>query len=131
MYIAQQLCVGGELPHWLSQQPVYCEQLVAKVVYDLLQVPRPQPEASALAAAHTTRALCRRRARAALRLAPRIEQPTTSAAASGRRSRIAIRLGSSTATSSLRTCSSPRPLPTRTSSLPIGASRRAGSRATP
>ena len=37
VYIAQQLCVGGELPQWLSQQPAYTEQLVAKVAYDLLQ----------------------------------------------------------------------------------------------
>ena len=38
MYIAQQLCVGGELPHWLNQQPEYNEKLCAKVIYDLLQV---------------------------------------------------------------------------------------------
>ena len=37
VFIAQQLCVGGELPEWLNQQPVYTEKLAAKVTYDLLQ----------------------------------------------------------------------------------------------
>ena len=37
VYIAQQLCLGGELPEWLSRQPLYNEQLAAKVIYDLLQ----------------------------------------------------------------------------------------------
>ena len=37
VYLAQQLCMGGELPDWLSRQPVYTEAVAAKVTYDLLQ----------------------------------------------------------------------------------------------
>lgn len=37
VFIAQQLCVGGELPQWLTRQPSYTEQVAAKVTYDLLQ----------------------------------------------------------------------------------------------
>lgn len=37
VFIAQQLCAGGELPQWLARQPRYTEQLAAKVMYDLLQ----------------------------------------------------------------------------------------------
>ena len=37
VYVAQQLCMGGELPEWLSRQPAYSETVAAKVMYDLLQ----------------------------------------------------------------------------------------------
>ena len=37
VYVAQQLCMGGELPEWLSRQPAYSETVAAKVTYDLLQ----------------------------------------------------------------------------------------------
>lgn len=37
VYVAQQLCMGGELPEWLSRQPAYTEAVAAKVTYDLLQ----------------------------------------------------------------------------------------------
>ena len=37
IYLAQQLCMGGELADWLASQPAYSEQLAAKVTYDLLQ----------------------------------------------------------------------------------------------
>ena len=37
VYIAQQLCAGGELPQWLARQPAYTEQVAAKIIYDLLQ----------------------------------------------------------------------------------------------
>lgn len=37
IYTAQQLCMGGELPEWLSRQPAYTEAVAAKVIYDLLQ----------------------------------------------------------------------------------------------
>ena len=37
VFIAQQLCVGGELPQWIGRHPQYTEQVAAKVMYDLLQ----------------------------------------------------------------------------------------------
>jgi serine/threonine protein kinase len=38
LYVATQLCAGGELPDWLVQQEeAYCERVVARVAYDVLQ----------------------------------------------------------------------------------------------
>ena len=38
MYISMQLCIGGDLAVWLSQQPApYTEQRAARITYDMLQ----------------------------------------------------------------------------------------------
>ena len=47
IYVAQQLCLGGELTDWLVAQPAYTEQLAAKVTYDIVAHTEPVSQGGA------------------------------------------------------------------------------------